>query len=438
MSWSMSWSMPERAAMTAAAPFLIVGAGQAGATAAAACGAWATPGASCSPATRHRCSYERPPLTKAVLADAGMDGRIGIHPAGFHDAQAIELRLGAGVVAIDAARRLARFGDGSELAFGRCLIATGGRARTLPSLPPGTPHVHHVRTLADAQALRAAMAGLRSLCVLGGGFLGLEVAATARAAGLCGERHRGRAAAVVARGAARVLGLARRACGGAGVALRLGRSCTSIEPKADGVALALDDGSTLHAPLLVVAIGQTPEVALARDCGLALHPHNGGIRIDARAAPVRRTSTPPATAPARSSRWPARNCGSNPGRAPTSRRASPPRCSACRPRPPPRPGSGATSSAATSRCSGCPARPPPTTCAARPRSTARRDSCCSASMQTIASGTRSRSTPAATCGPCARWSGSASLRPRAWRDVSIPPRQLVRNALSAAASPSLS
>jgi len=284
----MFWSMPERAAMTAAAPFLIVGAGQAGATAAAALRTLGHTGRIVLAGDEASLPYERPPLTKAVLADAGMDGRIGIHPAGFHDAQSIELRLGAGVVAIDAARRLARFGDGSELAFSRCLIATGGRARTLPSLPPGTPHVHYVRTLADAQALRAAMAGLPSLCVLGGGFLGLEVAATARAAGL---------AVSVVEAAPRLLPravppefsawLAGRAAA-AGVALRLGRSCTSIAAMADGVALAFDDGSTLHAPLLVVAIGQTPEVALARDCGLALHPHNGGIRIDAQC----RTSAP--------------------------------------------------------------------------------------------------------------------------------------------------
>lgn len=284
----MSWSMPEHAAMTAAAPILIVGAGQAGATAAAALRTLGHTGRIVLAGDETSLPYERPPLTKAVLADAAMDGRIGIHPAGFHDAQAIELRLGAGVAAIDAERGLARFGDGTELAFSRCLIATGGRARLLPSLPPGTPHVHYVRTLADAQALRAAMAGLSSLCVLGGGFLGLEVAATARAAGL---------EVSVIEVAPRVLPravppefsvwLASRA-GAAGVDLRLGRSCVSIEPGPDGVALALDDGSALHTPLLVVAIGQTPEVALARDCGLALHSHNGGIRIDAQC----RTSAP--------------------------------------------------------------------------------------------------------------------------------------------------
>lgn len=274
--------------MTDEAPFLIIGAGQAGATAAAALRTLGHRGRIVMVGDEPSPPYERPPLTKAVLADAGMDGRLGIHPAGFHEAQAIELRLGVGIASLDAERALAHCSNGQVLPFSRCLIATGGRARTLPSVPPGTPHVHYVRTLADAQALRAAMAGQSALTVLGAGFLGLEAAATARAAGL---------GVTVIEAAARVLPravppefsrwLAQRVRG-AGVDLRLGRSCVSIAPNADGVALRLDDGSTLQAPLLVVAIGQTPEVALAEGCGLALHPHNGGIRIDAQC----RTSAP--------------------------------------------------------------------------------------------------------------------------------------------------
>ena len=274
--------------MAAMHPILIVGAGQAGATAAAALRKGGFDGRIVMVGREAPLPYERPPLSKAVLADAAMDGRIGIHPAGFHAEQAIELRLGAAVVAIDPAASIARLDDGSTLPFSRCLLATGGHARTLPGLPPGTPAVHTVRTLADAQALREAMGRHRSMVVLGAGFLGLEVASTARGMGL---------EVTVLESAPRVLPRAvppafsawlQQRVRESGVALRLDARCGAVAPVPDGIAIELQDGSRLQTALLVVAIGQSPEVALARASGLALHPLNGGIRIDAQC----RTSAP--------------------------------------------------------------------------------------------------------------------------------------------------
>ncbi|OUM00490.1 NAD(P)/FAD-dependent oxidoreductase [Variovorax sp. JS1663] len=274
--------------MRALHPILIVGAGQAGATAAAALRTGGFDGRIVMVGREAPLPYERPPLSKAVLSDAAMDARIGIHPVGFHAEQAIELRLGVEVVAIDTAASVARLDDGSSLAFSRCLLATGGHARALPGLPPGTPGVHTIRTLADAQALRDAMGRHASMVVLGAGFLGLEVASTARGMGL---------AVTVLESAPRVLPRAvppafsdwlqrrvREAC----VDLHLDTRCASITPVPEGIALSLEDGTCIRTSLLVVAIGQAPEVALARASGLTLHPANGGICIDARC----RTSAP--------------------------------------------------------------------------------------------------------------------------------------------------
>lgn len=274
--------------MSDQAPILIVGAGQAGATAAAALRSFGHAGRIVMVGSETPLPYERPPLSKAVLSDAAMDAQIGIHPAGFHAEKAIELRLGSRVTAIDTLQSLAHFSDGPSLPFSRCLLATGGRARTLSGLPQGTAHVHYIRTLADAQALRQAMQQQRSMVVLGAGFLGLEVASTARGMGLD---------VTVLESATRVLPRAvppafsdwlQQRVRQAGIDLRLDCRCASITPQPDGVGIALEDGGSLHAPLLVVAIGLVPDVSLAQASGLELHPSNGGIRVDAQC----RTSVP--------------------------------------------------------------------------------------------------------------------------------------------------
>ena len=266
--------------MTNPLPILIIGAGQAGATAAATLRSLGHEGRIVLVGDEPQLPYERPPLSKGVLTDAAMDDKVGIHPAGFHGDKAIELRLGIQVTALDTARAIAHCSNGDRIAYSQALIATGGSARALPALPPGTPRVHYIRTLADAQALRGALQSEPDLTVIGAGFLGLEVASTARTLGL---------AVTVIESAPRVLAravpepfsrwLAERAVN-AGVDLRLGLSCSAIEPQDSHISLSLSDGSTHQASRLLVAIGQGPEVALAASSGLALHPQTGGIRVD--------------------------------------------------------------------------------------------------------------------------------------------------------------
>ncbi|MEM5429743.1 NAD(P)/FAD-dependent oxidoreductase [Cupriavidus oxalaticus] len=268
--------------MTQHTPILIVGAGQAGAMAAAALRGLGYAGRIVMAGGERHAPYERPPLSKSVLADVKQDGKIGVHPASFYADQDIELRLGACVTALDAAQHVAHLADGSAIGYDACLLATGGNARVLPALPPGTPHVHYLRSLDDAARLRDAMQRAGELVVIGGGFLGLETASTAAGMGLkvtlieSAERLLGRALPpeVCTWLADRVRAQ--------GVTLHLGCGIEVCGTSGDGVHLQLAGGAVLRAPLVVVAIGLAPEVTLAAGAGLALHPQNGGIQVDDR------------------------------------------------------------------------------------------------------------------------------------------------------------
>jgi 3-phenylpropionate/trans-cinnamate dioxygenase ferredoxin reductase subunit len=127
--------------------------------------------------------YGRPPLSKDLLAGIADAGEIGLRPAGWHAEHGVELLLGGTAVELHAGRHQLQLGRGTVLDYDRLLIATGARPRRL-ALLDGAPNVHVLRTIADAGRLRAALAPSSRLIVVGGGFIGQEVAATARGLGV--------------------------------------------------------------------------------------------------------------------------------------------------------------------------------------------------------------------------------------------------------------
>jgi len=163
--------------------FAIVGASLAGATAAGALRDEGFDGRVVLVGAEPQLPYDRPPLSKAYLRGEMPFEKTLLRPPEFYRDRAIETRLGTRVVAVDAQARAVRFEGGDHLAFDKLLIATGGRNRRFPIPGLDLPGIYDLRTVADADRIRGAMATGGRAVVVGMGFIGAEVAASLRACG---------------------------------------------------------------------------------------------------------------------------------------------------------------------------------------------------------------------------------------------------------------
>ena len=178
----------------------------------------------------------------------------------FFEEQGIDLRLGSPAVGVDAGARVIRLAGGGELEYGAAVIATGARARPLPGAE-GAPGVHVMRTLDDASAVRSSLETARRLVVVGAGFIGSEVAASARSRGVevivLEAADQPLAAAVGRAVGERCAGLHGRY----GAELRCGAGVTEVRaPAGGGLAVGLSDGGEVGCGAAVVGIGVIPNV----------------------------------------------------------------------------------------------------------------------------------------------------------------------------------
>ncbi|MFN0186087.1 MAG: NAD(P)/FAD-dependent oxidoreductase [Aquabacterium sp.] len=279
---SQPMDTPARAASSAAC-FVIVGAGQAGVQAAI---TLREQGLACRlvliGAEAHR-PYMRPPLSKQVLTGEFDLGRLDLRPPTYYAQRGIELRLQCPVVQLDRSARRLRLADGSEQGYERLLLATGSRPRTLPTWPAAHPQVHVLRTLDDALSLRSQLVAGRRLVVIGGGYIGLEVAAIAAQRGLAVtvlERAPRLLERVTTPALSTFVEAEHRAHG---VQVRCGvqvRGLVGRRGRLDGTELhgvQLEGGEVLAADLVVVGIGAVPNTELAQEAGLACED---GIVVD--------------------------------------------------------------------------------------------------------------------------------------------------------------
>ncbi len=226
---------------------------------------------------------QRPPLSKAVLEVEGHENTIGLLSAGALAELNLELRFGRRVMSIDRRAHEVTLSDGERIGYGRLVLATGSRVRTLPTFPPAAAGVHYLRDLDDALALRAALDRATHVTVVGGGVIGMEVAATARWRGCAvavveaGDRVMARAASPAV--CDFILARHRREA----VDVRLGETVSQMSGTASGRwVLRLSGGATLETDLVVVGVGVAPNLELARNCGLEVEA--GGVVVDGHGA----------------------------------------------------------------------------------------------------------------------------------------------------------
>ena len=222
--------------------------------------------------------YQRPPLSKAYLVGKADRTGLQLRPETFFAQRGIEMTSDHRAERIDREPRHLHLAGGEVLGYDHLVIATGARNRLLPVPGTGLEGVLQLRTHADADALRGKMTGLKRAVVVGAGFIGLEFAAAAAAAG---------AEVTVIEATARPMSRAltrpmsqffRQAHEKAGVRLVFDADVTEVHGKGGHVTeVETADGRIFPADLVLVGIGVIPNAELAADCGLAVE---NGIVVD--------------------------------------------------------------------------------------------------------------------------------------------------------------
>jgi 3-phenylpropionate/trans-cinnamate dioxygenase ferredoxin reductase subunit len=290
--------MPAARKMTAARKVVVVGGGPAGVAAALAARQQDAAAEIVLLSEERNEPYEKPPLSKAVLTgkvlplDAPIAGPKGVAASG------VVLKLGTRVKKIDRAAHTVVSETGEAIGYDALVLATGSINRLLPALPPGEHGVHYLRTEAEARALEARLRQSRSLIVIGGGLIGLEVSASAAELGV-----KTTVIEIAARILARVCdaetsALIEERHRARGVDLRLRTGVRARHDLPDGrIAVETTTGETIAADLIVVGTGAAPDDGLAKTAGLATAD---GIMVDDRG----RTSDPAILAAGDCTRFP--------------------------------------------------------------------------------------------------------------------------------------
>ncbi len=248
---------------------VILGAGHAGGTAAALLRQYGFEGPITLVGEEPIPPYQRPPLSKAWLKGEADADSLALKPLEFYAEHNIDFRASTRATALDRAAKTLTLSDGSQLSYDILILATGARAIALPIPGADLAGVMFLRTAADAETLKATVGPGKTLAVVGGGYIGLEVAASGRALGaevVVLEREK----RLLARVACEALSSFFKARHEAhGVKFELGATAAAFEGK-DGhvTGVTLADGRTVACDAVVVGVGAHPNEELARDAGL--------------------------------------------------------------------------------------------------------------------------------------------------------------------------
>lgn len=218
--------------------------------------------------------YERPALSKDYLTGKADRDSLSAHPESWYADHDVELLLGVAATGLDRRGHRVELADGRALDYDKLLLATGAVPRTLRIPGADAPSVHYLRRIEDSDSLKDVLSSASRLAVIGAGWIGMEVAAAARQAGVAVtvlEAARLPLLRVLGPEVAEVFATLHREHG---VDLRFGVTVREITP----AGVRLGDGSEITADAVLAAIGAVPEVRLAQQAGL--HVDNG-IVVDA-------------------------------------------------------------------------------------------------------------------------------------------------------------
>ena len=257
--------------------FVILGAGQAGGTAALELRRLGFAGSIELIGRENHAPYERPPLSKSYLAGEPYSSHDLLPPDDWYEAHEVSLRRGVNATEIDRSESLVVLEDGTRLSYDKLLITTGSQPRRMAVPAEASDHVFYLRTLEDSRSLGCQLHPGARVTIIGGGWIGLEVAAIAAESG-CQVTVvdpneislRPTLGAIVGEFFA---GVHREH----GVEFRFGRRVAEMTKAAGAVEITLDDGGSLVADCVVVGIGAIPETDLVDPDLLAA---DGGVRVD--------------------------------------------------------------------------------------------------------------------------------------------------------------
>ncbi len=257
--------------------FVIVGASLAGAKAAETLRAEGFDGRLVLIGEEAERPYERPMLSKEYLRGEKPAAKLYVHDEGFYADNGIELMTGTRVQSLDPGAHEITLAGGARMSYSRLLLSTGAAPRRLPLPGADLPGVAYLRAMGESDALRAAITAASRVVVIGAGWIGSEVAASAR--------HLGAEVAIVAPEAVplvRVLGpevggVYRDLHAGHGVDLHLSTQIEAIVGDGAASGVRTTDGVVIEGDLVVVGVGVTPRVELAKLAGLTVE---NGIVVD--------------------------------------------------------------------------------------------------------------------------------------------------------------
>ena len=257
--------------------FVIVGASLAGAKAAETLRAEGFDGRVVLIGEEAERPYERPMLSKEYLRGEKPAAKLYVHDEGFYADNGIELMTGTRVQSLDPGAHEITLAGGARMSYSRLLLSTGAAPRRLPLPGADLPGVAYLRAMGESDALRAAITAASRVVVIGAGWIGSEVAASAR--------HLGAEVAIVAPEAVplvRVLGpevggVYRDLHAGHGVDLHLSTQIEAIVGDGAASGVRTTDGVVIEGDLVVVGVGVTPRVELAKLAGLTVE---NGIVVD--------------------------------------------------------------------------------------------------------------------------------------------------------------